>query len=37
LRCPPWTTGVMVSTIERPQGLKSVESPAIVDATKRVT
>jgi len=30
---PPWTTGVMVSTIDSPQGPKSVEMPATIDAT----
>ena len=29
---PPWTTGEMVSTIDRPQGPWSADHPAIADA-----
>src|SRR5438105_10519237 len=32
-RGPPYTTGLMVSTIDRPQGPKSVDQPATIEAT----
>src|SRR5438876_258173 len=31
-RRPPWTTGVMVCAIDRPQGPNNVETPATTDA-----
>ncbi|HET6770019.1 MAG TPA: hypothetical protein VFH75_00075 [Actinomycetota bacterium] len=35
-RLPPWTTGVMVCTIDSPQGLKSVDTPATIEAATTI-
>jgi hypothetical protein len=35
-RRPPWTTGVMVWTIDSPQGPKSVDTPATIEAATTI-